>query len=923
MKNKISEWKIAKDLCESISQLNQKDQFKHIDNSDVSQSIKQKAKNLIHKLNADFDLIESGGIDSVLPVVSDKANLIGKQIDDYQLIKILGSGGMSTVYLAKRTHSDIQKFVALKILSPYATADKYLELFNREQKSLAQLNHNNIVSLHHGGQTDDGTNYLVMDYVEDARDAISYVKENNLSLINKLKLIKSIALAVSYAHKKNIIHRDLKSANILIDNNNQVKIVDFGIALFAEDAPSDISTRVFTIDIASPEQIQGKKIDLRTDVFSLGALLLQILTDKAPTPNVIPSQYNPVNVKKYTHKLLKQSNLNTDLINIIQTAMHIDVQKRYENMDDFACDLDNYLNHRPVNASRDSVIYRMTKFFQRNVITSSLVSIVFIISIIAFITISNNIFKRNQAIEQNTRSTAFLDALFEQANPIVSKKNTDDIISTLESIKHSQKDLLESDPEFKYNFYHRMTSIYDGSAMYNKALESEEIALTALALIKQPDNDKYINSEILILDYYHATGNSQLAISKGIILLEKLHKIDDLPAKHILNVYELLSKAHSFINQYEKAVKIGDLAQKLMLDNPSLDPIFKASMLNSIAVVQRTIGNNDQASKFYLQAINLLRGIKNVEKRLSSVLTNYAIFKGRAGDMKASEELFLESIELMKSIDPYHPNVGSIYLSYSTLLSLTNRIDEAQTIIKKAVVIFKKSNGIPWLADAYSKLANFALMKNDLKTVMENIVLSNDLMIDKFGIDHSETLYLYNLSLWLLMLEPYEHYAQEILDYLSKTDYVHSVGSSKFAIYQVQKAFLNNEVVSNNRSFSLLSQYLYGEKFENKQQRIDWLKQHIESKDKQSKLVKSFLHIWLLELHADSEEYINYCLDSSSWDNTSRLAFKINLMEQCVSIAETNNYELRKDFIIILSDLNQQILANKNIVKNFVKALTR
>lgn len=923
MNKNLSEWKIAKDLCENIFHLNEKEKLEFIKNSNIDQSVKQKAQNIIEKFNENFDLVESSGIDKVLPKIQNKSNLIGKQIDDYQLIKILGTGGMSTVYLAKRKLADIQKHVALKILSPYATADKYLELFNREQKSLSQLNHNNIVSFHHGGQTDDGTHYLVMDYIQDAKDVICYAKDNKLTLIDKLELIKSIALAVSYAHKKNIIHRDLKSANILIDDNNQVKIVDFGISLFAEDTPSDISTRVFTIDIASPEQILGEKIDLRTDVFSLGALLLQLLTDKAPTPKAIPSQYNPLEVKKYVAKILKNSSFNTDLINIIQTAMHIDLHKRYDNMDVFANDLDNYLNHRPVNASRDSTLYRMSKFFQRNYMTSSLVAVVILVIIIAFISINNNVFKRNQAEEKNTRSLAIIDALFEQANPIISKKNTDEIIQTLEAIKDSQKHLLDSDQQFKYHFFHRMAKIYDSSAMYNQALKSEEIALQAISAIKQPEDEEFINSEALILDYYHAIGNSQLAIDKGILLLEKLKTTKNIPSEFILDTYVLLSKSYAFVNQFEKAIEVGELAQQYMLNHVDIDIQLQATMFNSLAVVQRTIGNNDKASKYYLQSINILRKVKNGEKKLSSVIRNYAIFKGRSGDMQSSEELFLESIEMMKSIDPNHPNVGSTYLAYSTLLSLTNRIDEAQHILEKAVKIFKKSSNIPSLASAYKKLANIALMNNDLQKSMENIVLSNNLMIDKFGIDHSETLYLYNLSLWLLMLEPYQQYAHEVIRYLNKTDYVNSINSSNFDIFQLQKSLLNHHVISNKQSFSVLSEYLYGNKLNNKQQKIKWLKQQIESKKSQSKLSKAFLHVWLLELLPDSVAFNNYCLDSSTWINTSRLALKIDLVEQCVNIAETNHYKNPSELILILTDINKQILVNKPLMANFIKELTR
>ena len=200
-------------------------------------------------MHQNFDLIDGHCFDQVLSV-NHNVNRMGKTIDDYTLVELLGAGGMSMVYLAERADSSIQKRVALKILSPFAKDDKYLKLFNREQKSLAQLNHINIVTFHHGGQTEDGTKYLVMDYVKQASDIVSYVKKHSKDHCARIGMIINAAKAIEYAHSQHIIHRDLKAANILVDGDGQIKIVDFGIALFmdTDQTLSGVSTRCFTLD---------------------------------------------------------------------------------------------------------------------------------------------------------------------------------------------------------------------------------------------------------------------------------------------------------------------------------------------------------------------------------------------------------------------------------------------------------------------------------------------------------------------------------------------------------------------------------------------------------------------------------------------------------------------------------------------------
>jgi serine/threonine-protein kinase len=923
MTEKISEWKLAKELCESIKADSIEEKVKQINQSDTVDSIKQKALNLISKMEDDFDLLESKQIEKIFKANQEKPNLIGKKIDDYELLSLLGAGGMSSVYLAKRTQSDIQKLVALKILSPYATDDKYLELFNREQKSLSQLNHKSIVSFHHGGQTEDGTKYLIMDYVEEAKDIVSYVEDNELDRSQRIKLIKDIAEAMSYAHSKGIVHRDLKSANILVDSNGTLKIVDFGISLFADtnQTISDESTRCFTLDIASPEQIQGKKVDARTDVFSLGALLLQLLTDKTPLPKVKISQYRPIDDKRYIDALLKESVLPKDLRNIVSTAMHIDLDIRYKDMSSFEEDLDSYLNHRPVNATSDSVLYKSTKLVQRNPLVSLLIASVVIVLLVAFFLVSDYQFKSQKAEDKNISTMAIIDALFEQANPFKSGKSSKELVKALESIEQGQSNLLNSDPEFAYHFYQNMAEIYGQNANYVEALKSKRKAITALKLFVEANDPQIIKRELDESRLMHATGDYAQAIIKSQDLLSKLSSTPDSDPELILTAYLTLSRSYGSLNKLNDETKIHNLTMKLMDENPGLNAERKTDVLSSMAISQYRNGNKEMANELFERTISVYKTLPNRHKSLASTLRNYAATQVNYGDYEKAEKLFKESIDVIKSMDPRHPTLASTYLRYASLLAKSNRLDKAEELLNTAVDIFIEAQDDVELSIAYGYLAELALRKNRIDEAIKHILSASKYMFNQQGLDHPKTLKKYNIALWILLMEPYQQYAEEVIEFLDATDYLNSIHSKEFQILQIQKAFLDHDIVSNKQDVSIISEYLYSETLISNSQKLSWLELQIKESENYSALSKAFLNVWLLEIKPDKLKYEGVCINSNNWIDTTKLVLKMDLMSRCLSVAEINKFDEPIKFRQILNDLEQQISNNKQTIEKLVDEL--
>ncbi|MFW5692129.1 MAG: protein kinase domain-containing protein [Chloroflexota bacterium] len=215
--------------------------------------------------------------------------LIGKKLGGYEILDRIGQGGMATVYRARQT--SMNRTVALKILPRHLMRDDtYLQRFEREVKIIAQLEHRSIVPVHDYGE-EDGQPYIAMRYMAGG-SVDDLIKQSALASQRALDIINQIAPALDYAHSKNVLHRDLKPSNILLDDDGGAYLTDFGIAriLGAESTGTTITTQgvVGTPSYMSPEQAQGHKLDGRSDIYSLGITLFEMLTSRRPFENETP-----------------------------------------------------------------------------------------------------------------------------------------------------------------------------------------------------------------------------------------------------------------------------------------------------------------------------------------------------------------------------------------------------------------------------------------------------------------------------------------------------------------------------------------------------------------------------------------------------------------------------------------------------------
>ena len=240
--------------------------------------------------------------------------MIGKEILNYRIIQFIGAGGMGAVYLAENKFISKQK-VAVKVIKANMANSFTRQLLKDEAEKLAELNHPNIVAFHNYHIDEEGNIYLIMEYA-DGKDLDTYIRNvSGLIVENRIcPLFEPILDGVGYAHKHGILHRDIKPSNIVITNEGVPKILDFGIAKIMEKHQDDDGTQVDgtqveeeepimgTPSYMSPEQVKGEKLDERSDIYSLGVLLHQMMTGNAPYDTTTLTEHD-INTKVVSEPL--------------------------------------------------------------------------------------------------------------------------------------------------------------------------------------------------------------------------------------------------------------------------------------------------------------------------------------------------------------------------------------------------------------------------------------------------------------------------------------------------------------------------------------------------------------------------------------------------------------------------------------------
>ncbi|UKK84843.1 serine/threonine protein kinase [Sphingopyxis sp. BSN-002] len=379
MGDEAAKWSAVQGLFDQLVDLPPSDQDRLLDRSDAPAEVVAKARAMLIADRA------AGVLDRGSPLFAGEQEpagdftslATGQVIGGFTIDAHLGRGGMGEVYLAHRTTDDFVQTVAIKLLR--IEASDRAQLFSRERRLLASLNHPNIARLIDGGVSADGRPYMVMDYV-DGQPIDVFVREHETDLANRLRLFGDICDAVAYAHAHLVVHRDLKPSNIMIDGTGEVKLLDFGIAKLIDGdfAAPETTQAMLTPDYAAPEQLGGEQVTVSTDVYALGTILFQLLTGSSPWQrdgSSVPMMVRrilqedpplPSKIAAREGAPVRAQAIGGDLDAIILKAMRRDPDQRYGSVSDLADDVARHLALKPVKAREGTTRYRFGRFVRRN-----------------------------------------------------------------------------------------------------------------------------------------------------------------------------------------------------------------------------------------------------------------------------------------------------------------------------------------------------------------------------------------------------------------------------------------------------------------------------------------------------------------------------------------------------------------------------
>lgn len=344
----------------------------------------------LSELRSLFDASEQAGrLDERLKpaVIADPANYSsvapGTVIADFVIDRLIGRGGMGEVYEAHRDNTEFVQRVALKLLRPEAAG--HADLFERERRLLAALEHPGIARLIDGGIAPDRRPYMAMEFVE-GQPLTQWCRERKADVPERLRLFREICDAVAHAHGRLIIHRDLKPANILVDTTGRVRLLDFGVAKLADEyaASSTATQSLVTPAYAAPEQLAQQPSTVATDIYALGAILFELLAGKGPwerpigqTPSILHRMLHedpplPSVATSAEGDGMPGRALRGDLDAIVMKAMRRAPEHRFRSVDDLAADVRRHLELQPVLARDGNARYLAGRFLRRNALAVGL-----------------------------------------------------------------------------------------------------------------------------------------------------------------------------------------------------------------------------------------------------------------------------------------------------------------------------------------------------------------------------------------------------------------------------------------------------------------------------------------------------------------------------------------------------------------------
>jgi len=690
--------------------------------------------------------------------------LVGARIGPYLILERLGEGGFGVVYRA-RQEQPLRREVALKVIKWGMDTREVIARFEAERQALALMDHPNIARVLDAGATEQGRPYFVMELVR-GESITAWCDRRGLDTRARLGLFLPVCEALQHAHQKGIIHRDIKPSNVLVAGSDGApvpKVIDFGIAKAVEQRLTErtIFTRhhqlVGTPQYMSPEQAGSGDIDTRSDIYSLGVLLYELLTGTTPfepqrlagsaldeIERIIREEDPPKPSSRLTDRVALSRSVRGDLDWIVVKALEKDRERRYDSASSLAQDVRRHLDDEPILAGPPSRAYRLGKFVRRHRVGVAAVTLVLLAlcagaaaAAAGFLEASR---ERDRVAEEATKLRqvqGFLVDLFRVSDPSAARGRD---VSARELLDKSVVELrgrFADQPRVLAELQLTMGDVYHNLGLLEQArpLVEEAVALRrevlgdaapeTLVAIKRLASlyraqGRYADSSPLIeevlaverrtrgeddletLDTYQALANEYMAMSRddeAEVLYRKVlegrrRKLGERDPSTLIAATNL-GLLYWNMARYDEAEALWVDALRLRREILGDDHPSTLWSINKLATLYQSQGRYDEAEPLYREALATRRRVLGPEHpRTLWTANDYANLKVEQGDYDEAEAMHLATLEARsRTLGPEHPDTLGSMKSLAGLYQTTGRFDEAARLYAEALAIQRRTLG--------------------------------------------------------------------------------------------------------------------------------------------------------------------------------------------------------------------------------------
>jgi eukaryotic-like serine/threonine-protein kinase len=678
--------------------------------------------------------------------------LVGRSVGPYRLVRVLGRGGMGTVFLASRADHQFEKDVALKILPLGMTSPEAVRRFHRERRIVARLEDPRIARLLDGGVSEDGTPYFVMEYV-DGEPLDEYCDAHRLSIARRLGLFLDVCDAVEHAHRHFIVHRDLKPRNILVTAHGSVKLLDFGIArvLDPEDDEADLTrtghAHPMTLSYASPEQVRGEPITTASDVYALGVLLYKLLTGLHPyrreftTPSdaervicgenpTMPSRRLAAGVAEESREIAEardaslprlQKELSGDLDAIVLTAMRKEPSRRYPSVHQLSEDIRRHLQGYPVRARKDSVGYRFSRFVRRHRIgVAASITVIALTAALMAVSVRHTLTTAaldralGREVETTQQVSEFLVDLFRTSNPMEGFGDTVRVRTLLDQGVENLAQDRGGTPEVRARTLMVMGRVYGNLGLYDEAVVLQEEALRIWRSLYGDVHPEVADALEALAGSYDRARKPVIALDYFEQALATRRAVGGAPLSEAVSLQGMgrLLRDQGDPDSAETLIRE---ALRIRTATAGEDDFQTIGAVLDLAFVLRGKGEADSAQTLYERAI---RGLEahgdSGAVWLPAALNNLAYLHRARGENAEAEAQYRRAVALERQWGTV-PNLLLLMNNLAAVLDEEGKQAEADRVLADAIQVSEKywPDGHWRVGSAYGARGAFRMLQGD------------------------------------------------------------------------------------------------------------------------------------------------------------------------------------------------------------------